>query len=367
MDAQGSSLTLRVLTCPPPSCIGSGCPGHEYRTKGLDGCGVDSANAAVGTEFAVPFGVFDHDVLPLYASRTRYVRVVSPCADGESYCPDVPSHLCGTAPCSLRADLGDPPPPEPPAVVFGAVVIPGTVSADGSLGTAVALSVDMVVMCGSRPSPPVTWCSSDRSLDCIASVEWPGGGGGELVRTSHRVGAQSGHCTAREIGAGGCLECSLAALNAGNCHAGAHVFVFQAFAAGGMAGGGRSAAVRVAVLKRLAAVEASVKGTIDASGMSDVGLAAVLSAFGGQVPLTNELLWASREALQAEVQEALAAPTCAAFVREMGDLASSLHVEVGRTDDALSAISSAVAGDNRVSVQVRRPQFLFVQSSEYIP
>lgn len=366
MDAHGSSLTHRVLACPPPSCIGYGCPGYEFRTSGLDGCAVDSANAAVGTEFAILFGVFDQNLPPLYASVARYIRVVSPCASHEVYCPDIPSQLCGTAPCSLRAALADPPPPEPPVVAFGAAVIPGTVPADVSPAPLAALSVDMAVMCGSRPSPPVRWCSSTGSLDCIAGVEWPGGSDAELVRTSHRVSTPSRQCTAREIGDGKCLECSLTALNAGNCHAGAHRFMLQAFAIGGTAGTGGSATVRVAVLKRLAAIEASVKGMIDASSMSHVRLAAVLSAFGGQAPLTNELLWAAREALQAEAKAALAAPACATFVRECGGLVSSMRVEVQRTNAPLSAISSAAAGD-RMSIQVRLPhaQLFFVPPSQH--
>ena len=58
--ANGStnSMTLRVLACPPLSCLPIGCPGHEFVKKGLQGCGLDTLNSPVGTEFSIEFTVF---------------------------------------------------------------------------------------------------------------------------------------------------------------------------------------------------------------------------------------------------------------------------------------------------------------------
>ena len=37
-DAEDGNLTARVLACPPAACLDRGCPGHEFVTKGLNGC-----------------------------------------------------------------------------------------------------------------------------------------------------------------------------------------------------------------------------------------------------------------------------------------------------------------------------------------
>lgn len=298
--------------------------------------------------------VFDNSVPPLYASQTRFVRVVSPCAGGETYCPEIPSQLCGTAPCSLRTQLADPPPQQPPVVSFGNAVIPAIIARDGGVAPNVASSLDMAVMCGNTPSPPLKWCTSDGSVDCVIRAEWPGGSAAELVQTSFRVAAQNGRCSEQGISVGACGECSLEALNGGHCHAGTHVYIFQAFTATGAMADVSRTGVRVAILQRLAAIGATVTGTIDAAGLAGVQLAAVVSAFGGQGPLTNELLWAARDAIHAELRAALAEPVCAALVQALGTLADALHVEVRRTAAPLSAISATVPGEDRVSVQVRR-------------
>lgn len=87
-----------------------GCPGHESVRKGLSGCGVNTVQASVGTWFSVNFTVSDFNTPPATSSVQRLILVVSPCADQETYCPDLalPVHTtsqyaCGTTDCASRA------------------------------------------------------------------------------------------------------------------------------------------------------------------------------------------------------------------------------------------------------------------------
>ena len=349
-DAYGHGLAGRVLSCPPDSCLPFGCPGHEFSRKGLDGCGIDTRDAAVGTQYSLNFVVFDHNVPPLSVTVTRYVSIVAPCTAEEIYCPNTPSQMCGSAPCAVREQLADPEPPAPPKVVFSTAIIPDLV---------IAARIDMHVICGGRPSPPAVWCDEGvaSSADCMVRVEWPGGNSDQLVRLTRRKSARV-QCTPPQISAGVCEDCSLAALNSGLCYGGTHLFEFSAFEGGVFAASEGRAEVGIAIAKRLASVGASVTGTVTVDstavgGLPDDQLKAIIAAFGGQGPLTNELLWAAREALQEQLAAAMQGSACAPLVHAFGAATAGMHVEAQRTAASLSAIATPVPGGNAMLVQVR--------------
>ena len=106
-DEEDGILSHRVLACPPAHCLLLGCPGHELRTKGLAGCGVDTEEAPIGTSFNVSFTVFDSSRPAASASIIRTVTVVYPCPTSEIYCPDR-AVQCAETPCSLRDEAVEP-------------------------------------------------------------------------------------------------------------------------------------------------------------------------------------------------------------------------------------------------------------------
>lgn len=75
-----------VQVCPQEECRLFGCPGHEFAAKGLRGCGIDTASAAIGTEVRLDFLVADRGVPALTATATRTVRIVQRCPQGLNYC-----------------------------------------------------------------------------------------------------------------------------------------------------------------------------------------------------------------------------------------------------------------------------------------
>ncbi len=80
-----SPLLLQVLSCPPASCLPFGCPGHEFVTKGVQGCGINTLSGAVGAQFVLQFVVFNSAQPALSANASRTIIVASPCATGEPH------------------------------------------------------------------------------------------------------------------------------------------------------------------------------------------------------------------------------------------------------------------------------------------
>ena len=56
--------------------------GHEFLSVGLTPCALNTAAAAIGTKFTIPFSVSDSSSPLLQASITRTVVIVSPCSSG---------------------------------------------------------------------------------------------------------------------------------------------------------------------------------------------------------------------------------------------------------------------------------------------
>eukprot|EP00854_Cymbomonas_tetramitiformis_P008806 gene8806-10440_t len=77
MDDEDGDLTGSVLACPPAACLDVGCPGHEFATKGVQGC-LDTA-AEAGTIFEILFMVLDRGAPALNATATRTITIDSPC------------------------------------------------------------------------------------------------------------------------------------------------------------------------------------------------------------------------------------------------------------------------------------------------
>ena len=69
---------------------------------GLQGCGVDTVTASIGTSVNITFMVFDRHMPAASASLTKTVTVISPCALRELYCPGA-DPACGDGPCAVRS------------------------------------------------------------------------------------------------------------------------------------------------------------------------------------------------------------------------------------------------------------------------
>jgi hypothetical protein len=105
-------VSKRILSCPPLSCTPFNCPGHELFRKGLSGCGIDTVNAPVGTVFNLKFTVSDLSFPPAISEVQRRIVVVSPCEQGQTYCPALAQpapakgeFACGTTDCTSRAAI----------------------------------------------------------------------------------------------------------------------------------------------------------------------------------------------------------------------------------------------------------------------
>ncbi|KAK3282301.1 hypothetical protein CYMTET_9956 [Cymbomonas tetramitiformis] len=96
-DDQAGDLTAKVLSCPPDSCLSTGCAGHEFVKKGMAGC--INTSSAVGTIFNVTFLVFDTAQPAQSASTSRTITIISPCETGEELCSDF---SCSAVDCSVH-------------------------------------------------------------------------------------------------------------------------------------------------------------------------------------------------------------------------------------------------------------------------
>ncbi|KAK3274238.1 hypothetical protein CYMTET_17570 [Cymbomonas tetramitiformis] len=101
MDDEDGDLTGSVLACPPAACLDVGCPGHEFATKGVQGC-LDTA-AEAGTIFEILFMVLDRGAPALNATATRTITIDSPCEAGQELCLE--DRVCSSTPCDVRASM----------------------------------------------------------------------------------------------------------------------------------------------------------------------------------------------------------------------------------------------------------------------
>ncbi|KAF5835276.1 hypothetical protein DUNSADRAFT_7638 [Dunaliella salina] len=88
LDAAGEDITHLVLSC-PGSCLEGPEPscssGHQYTSKGIQGCEIDTLNGEVGMLYELRFAVISPSS-GLVAQTTRLIEVVSPCPEGQNSC-----------------------------------------------------------------------------------------------------------------------------------------------------------------------------------------------------------------------------------------------------------------------------------------
>ena len=97
IDKKLGNITSTVLACPPQECLDMGCPGHEFLTKGLNGC-IDTT-APPTTIFVINFTSYNDNIPPQYTTVARIITIVPPCPSGENLCDD---GACTTMDCNVR-------------------------------------------------------------------------------------------------------------------------------------------------------------------------------------------------------------------------------------------------------------------------
>jgi len=94
MNHSPLNLTPQVVVCPPAECLSKGCSpsvlqSNFFDVKGLAGCGVDTW-AKEGTQFTIPFWVWDVGTPTRNATVSRTVVITSACpsATAPNQCTD---------------------------------------------------------------------------------------------------------------------------------------------------------------------------------------------------------------------------------------------------------------------------------------
>jgi hypothetical protein len=266
VDAQSGDITDAVLACPPASCLPLGCPGHEFAAKGLQGCGVDTADAPIGTQFTVTFVVMLRGPPVLTANATRTLVVASPCSPGDTYCPEVnTAQQCGSSPCATRAallaiaDAHNPP--------FYSLQFDSRAPASAIQNATGVLTLSMTAPCGTAPVPLAF---------CAAAV--PGCG----VHLTPDIDASD--ASALRLLSSAPLSpaptCMAAHITNGTCSGGSHLFQFRALR--GTQNASDVAAISINIGHRL--VELQVQSTLEwlvGGAVPGATLKDVTSAFNG--------------------------------------------------------------------------------------
>ena len=248
-----------------------GCRGHEFASKGLQGCGVATRSAAVGAEFSFDFVAIrsNADGSVTTARATRVVRVASPCARGEVHCPGL-QVACGTASCAVRASLGAAE-DDSASNTHVALRFSQFQSNAGATELAAALA------CGLPPPLPLTFCK-DGAAGC-----------GVYAATD-----DAAISLARSLVLPSNLSaplCPLSAAQGGLCTAGSHRFRYQALLNGSAVSG--ELQLQLDVGTRLASLRVNVTAALDfeASGSaSSSSIRAQLLALHPGSHVTNGLL-----------------------------------------------------------------------------
>ncbi|KAK9804848.1 hypothetical protein WJX72_008548 [[Myrmecia] bisecta] len=210
-DSEDGDRTAQVLSCPPAACLAQGCPGHEFRVKGLQGCGLDKM-ASIGQSIPITFMVFDTGVPPLNASMTRTVTIAPPCASGQSFCLKTGStidHFCSQVPCDqlhliAAAPVG--PPPAPPLLTL--------LHAD-STNTS-------IVTYGSQASFSLLPCASTQQTSCGAfATDAQEGDISKYIQVTDVT-----PCSTASSNAGQCLACDPGTATQGVCLPGNYTYMY---------------------------------------------------------------------------------------------------------------------------------------------
>lgn len=256
MDPEDGNITSRILTCPPGECLPFNCPGHELQRKGIQGCGADTDTADVGTVLSFDFVVMDLSVPPAVTRATRLLRVVSPCAAAETYCPELEApHDCGSSSCPARAALlasepADPVAPHlnfttalPPALIADAAVAsapasPAVVPATllESLAQAGAHAVGHVpALCGAVLPVPLGACAGPSDPDLCTANAWHADASSAMPGWAFALSpVTDSACTSERMQLGECAACTADAALFGGCLPGVYAFALSAQAPNGL-------------------------------------------------------------------------------------------------------------------------------------
>jgi hypothetical protein len=312
-----------------------GCQGHEFSTKGLQGC-VNTATAAVGSKLFINFVTFDKSVPPLATNAKRQIRIVSPCVTGQVYCPALSEH-CGTSDCATRHDLlaKD----ESPAKEFFSLRFDDAVRVSAISTSANGPYLVTSTPCGQPPALPLSMCFGLAS-GCGVYL-------GRARPTSPGMFRLSSHLSLPVPASIATSDvCAAAFLDRGECAHGDHLVEYQAFV------GTRSASdvahVLVRVGERLVTAQVKVTVLFEAAGiLTRDSIAAVVTAFVGKSELTNAALHLAESRL-AEILHECSRTHLAAFRKDgSNDMRVSLK-QLGTPD----LTRSFNASNNHTTVEV---------------
>lgn len=381
-DLEDGDLTHRILTCPPPECMPFGCPGHELRRKGIQGCGADTATAAVGTLLTFDFVVLDHSVPPAVSRESRLIRVTSPCAAAEIYCPDLEApYDCGSSDCVSRAELvaAQPPADEPPYLNFTAALPPALI-ANGSSARAAASLADIpesllsalgerrvssighvAVRCGAAMPVPLSVCVAPGAPAACVAHAWHADASNVAAGWAFAVSPVTDPaCTTERMQSGACAACTAEAALIGGCLPGMYAFALRAQAPNGLWSDAQIA-VAVAVQAAVVSGEVGVRVTVRTSAHNGTDTGA--SAAEVEERLENTLGAAGQSgvsevalAVGSAMAEALTLHDGACSLGPFENMADagSVVVDAGTTASPV-VVASSVGGDGRKVLMVRFP------------
>lgn len=371
-DPEDGDLTYRILTCPPPTCMPFGCPGHEMRRKGIQGCGVDTATAAVGTLITFDIVVMDLSVPPVITRVTRVIRVVSPCAASEIYCPDLPARLtCGTTACPARAaaSASDPAAAHPPSLAFTAAVPSTLISPlealnsssrfpqsllDSLAAARVDNVVQMTVACGTPTPLALTGCPAPASADtCMVEARQAGAPMSGWKFTVAPVIDPA--CTSARMQLGECAACTAQAVHIGGCLPGTYAFVLTATAPGGARAAAPVAAL-VSVRASIAVGDVTVQLRVavqQAPGQPAGSLEAAAADVAAEMQATSARLNSFRLALQGSIDAAVFQAEGSCGLDVAGGPEGGLSVEVSQAAAPGEIEVQSTAVDGGVELLVR--------------
>ena len=328
-DVEDGNIAARVLSCPPSSCAAFGCPGYEFTTKGIQGCIADTAAAAVGSTLTIPFVVYDRGSPAAVARVNRTVRVVSPCAPAQVYCP-LAQQVCGSSTCATRVALEATDTPDTPASYYYLQYQQSVVGS--AMTNASGLPVlSMAVPCGVAPPVPLSFCNTNSSRCAVH------------LSNARAVPAGIDLLSRLELGDSAALACSAADLNAGGCSGGTHTFKYQAFQ--GSRSASDAARIRVQVGDRL--VSAAMRATLSlqaSSVLSATHEQLIAQALNGTTELTSAALSLLGSSVGSDVGQCILSRTGV-------DIGAELQAALRAQNGAVSQTrSTLVSGRTRLQV-----------------
>lgn len=311
---------------------------------GLQGCGVDTVNGALGSEFGIDFVVFDRDRPPATTSLRQSIIVTSPCSSSQTYCPGKAA-TCGVGPCSLRADA-EPPAVRPDIVVNVSAATPfpvtwSNVSQDGRQAEVLQLygvcghklAVDLAI-CGAAPAPGLVNTSQRGNQDCLLTVlQDPQATAPSSIVTA----TNSPQCSYSSSSAALCFLCSIKAASDGACIASQQQFELLAVDPQGSPG--TPLQLGISIAQRCSLVETEFVAQLTAASREALG--AVLDA-GPHVPRSSPTAGALHNLL---MQHVFSAPACSGVAL----LGPVLHVEL---HPRLAVIGGAVQAEAGIAANV---------------